>query len=364
MMLLETVERYLSGAMLPEEKLYFERLKKNTPEIDQMVVEHKLFLHQMNVYAEHKNLTQQFHNTYNKLLESGQIYESNNMPRKDKVINLWHKYKKVISIAASIAGITALIISFLVAELTPVSHKSDIQELSKKINNLEQKTNVLNKEIQAHSKVPVGKTFNMGGTGFLIDPKGYIITNAHVLKGSGAIGVNNKNEEYNLKIVYIDPEKDLAILKINDEDYKAAHFQPFIIKKTNPSLGEEVYTLGYPRDEIVYNMGYVSAKTGFDGDTSSFQISLPANPGNSGGPVFNKYGEVVGILSTRETQAEGVVFAIKSKNIYTILNQLKQTDSTYQNIYITPYGKNLQNLVRTRQIEALQAGVFQIKAYN
>jgi hypothetical protein len=58
------------------------------------------------------------------------------------------------------------------------------------------------------------------------------------------------------------------------------------------------------------------------------------------------------------------VFAIKSKNIYAILNQLKQTDSTYQNIHITTYGKNLQNLTRTRQIEALQAGVFQIKAYN
>ena len=92
-------------------------------------------------------------------------------------------------------------------------------------------------------------------------------------------------------------ERDLAILKIDDKDFKPVNTLPYSIRKTQPDLGEELFTLGYPRDEIVYNMGYLSAKTGYKGDTTSCQLSLTANPGNSGAPVFNKNGEIIGIIT-------------------------------------------------------------------
>ena len=75
--------------------------------------------------------------------------------------------------------------------------------------------------------------------------------------------------------------------------------------KTSSDIAEPIFTLGYPRDEIVYGEGYLSAKSGYKGDTLSCQISVAANPGNSGGPVFNHDGEVIGILSAKETEAEG-----------------------------------------------------------
>jgi len=84
-------------------------------------------------------------------------------------------------------------------------------------------------------------------------------------------------------------------------------------------LGEEIFTLGYPRsdNDIVYGKGYLSAQSGFEGDSNAYQIQISANPGYSGAPVFNDNAELIGIISTRQKQAEGVAFAIKSKRFTT-----------------------------------------------
>ncbi len=113
MQLLDSIERYLNGTMLPEEKKYFQQLRKNTPEIDQMVVEHRLFLQQMDMYAGKKNLMHTLNNIHDNLVEEGNINEGSEIPAKGKVLQLWTKYKRVTAIAASIAGITALLISLL-----------------------------------------------------------------------------------------------------------------------------------------------------------------------------------------------------------------------------------------------------------
>jgi S1-C subfamily serine protease len=119
--------------------------------------------------------------------------------------------------------------------------------------------------------------------------------------------------------------------------------------------------LGYPREEIVYGEGYLSAKTGFNGDTLTCQISISANPGNSGGPVINKDGEIIGILSTRQTSAEGVVFAIKSKNIFRALDNLKK-DSADIHIKL-PSVSTIKNTDRTQQVKKIEECVFMVKGY-
>jgi S1-C subfamily serine protease len=112
------------------------------------------------------------------------------------------------------------------------------------------------------------------------------VTNAHVVKNARNIAVQNRSgASFYAKIVLLDVDKDLAILQIVDSNFKALSAIPYSISRSYTELASPIFTLGYPRDEIVYGEGYLSAKTGFDGDTLSCQVSIPANPGNSGGPV-------------------------------------------------------------------------------
>ncbi|MEO7961525.1 MAG: trypsin-like peptidase domain-containing protein, partial [Ginsengibacter sp.] len=114
--------------------------------------------------------------------------------------------------------------------------------------------------------------------------------------------------------------------------------------------------LGYPREEVVYGEGYLSAKSGYFGDTSSYQVSISVNPGNSGGPVVNRNGEIIGIISSKETNADGVVFAIKSKNIYTAIKDIISSDTIK-----LPSVNTLKGLDRVQQIKKLEDFVYMVK---
>jgi S1-C subfamily serine protease len=198
------------------------------------------------------------------------------------------------------------------------------------------------------------------GTGFLIDPKGLMITNAHVVKNSRNIFVqNNKGDQFKAFVVKLDVARDVAIIKIDDESFKPFLSLPYSFKKATSEIAEPIFTLGYPRDEVVYGEGYLSARTGYNGDTLSCQIFIAANPGNSGGPIFNHNGEVIGILSAKETEAEGAVFAVQSKYIYQVLDELKKS-SLYENVKLSSKS-SLLGLDKVQQVKKIQDFVFMVK---
>lgn len=360
LLLIEAVERYLKGEMTPKEKGFFEEIRKNNPAVDQMVVEHTFLYHELEKQANIKAFKHSLYEVENKLTEEG-IISKKQLTGKARVVFLWKRYKRSIAVAASIAGLVSIVTTALISTYNNKVGKDNITQLVSEIKDTKKKVAQLDKTIKASSGIHTKQAPNPDyrATGFLIDGKGFIVTSAHVVNRMKTIYVeNNKGEYFTAQTIYTDPNTDLAILKINDTAYKTVYNLPYSINKSNSNLGEQIFTLGYPRNEIVYGEGYVSAKSGNEGDSTAYQVSVSVNPGNSGGPVLNKKGEIIGIITSKNITADGVVFAAKSKNIYKLLEAVKKAGDT-TNIKL-PNNAGLKGLDREQQVKKMEEFVFMV----
>jgi serine protease Do len=360
-LLLDAIERYRKGEMSPQEITFLEELRKNNPDIDQLAAEHNFFLAELEKMSDIKAYRHNLNEVENKLTNEG-IISRRESKGKAKVIYLWNKYRRVIAVAACIAGIVSISTATIVSTYSEKKTAKDITPLvDTKLNQFQHKltqieTRLNDASAQIKNQVKPKFEANFRATAFLLDGNGFLITNAHVVDNARNIIVENKKgEEFFAKAVYVDKITDLAILKISDTSFKKVLDLPYTFPKYSAELGEHIFTLGYPREEVVYGEGYLSAKSGYYGDTTSYQISISVNPGNSGGPVINKNGEIIGIISSKETNADGVVFAIKSKNIYAAI-KASGNDSIK-----LPTVNTLKGLERVQQIQKLEDFVYMIK---
>ncbi len=136
------------------------------------------------------------------------------------------------------------------------------------------------------------------GTGFLISRDGYIVTSYHVIEGAANISVSIGGASFPAALKSFSKGTDIAVIKI---DYNPQQF--ISVESDSMLLGEEVFTVGFPFPDLLgknskFSNGTISSLTGIQGDNSLFQISVPIQPGNSGGPLCNKKGHVIGIITS------------------------------------------------------------------
>ena len=174
------------------------------------------------------------------------------------------------------------------------------------------------------------------GTGFFLTKNGYVITNQHVIDGAKSIKVTsvngNHNMTYNAKVEVSDKQNDLAIIKITDS-FSSITSIPYTFKFNTSNIGENCWVLGYPLtqtmgEDIKLTNGIISSRSGFEGNIAQYQISAPVQPGNSGGPVFDNSGNLIGVVQAKHGMAENASYAIKASYIRNLVDMLP-TSITY-----------------------------------
>ncbi|MBU6158330.1 MAG: S1C family serine protease [Bacteroidetes bacterium] len=365
LIILEKIESYLKNEMSLEDRVAFEQLRLSNPEIDQLVVSHASFLTSIESYGNIRSLKHSLPEIHRNL-ENNKRIQSKELGKGAKIINFVKRYPKTISIAASIAGVTAFSISGMTLLFSPKSNIRQVQELVKTVDALKSKQNQQDKRINHianANKLPEDKAITGIGSAFIIDQEGILVTNAHVVRNAkGVIVTNHEGQEFNARILSADAQKDLAFLKIEDSDFFKLKPIPYGIRKQTIDLAEPIFTLGYPDNKFVYGEGYMSSSTGHDGDTLNCQIAVAANPGNSGGPVFNKSGEVIGILSTREMHSDGVVYAIRSKYLLETIQELKNSNPDFTDIKLNQDSR-VRGMDKVQQVKRFQDYVYMLKVY-
>lgn len=165
------------------------------------------------------------------------------------------------------------------------------------------------------------------GSGFIISKDGYILTNHHVVDGAQVIKVNitGVSKKYDAKVIGDDPELDLAVLKINaDKDLPTVKLG----NSNQIQVGDWAVAIGNPYGlDHTVTVGVISAKgRPLDIGQAKFkdllQTDASINPGNSGGPLLNLQGEVIGINTAINAEAQGIGFAIPINTVQQVLDDL------------------------------------------
>lgn len=200
------------------------------------------------------------------------------------------------------------------------------------------------------------------GSGFIISPDGYILTNFHVIEDSDSVSVSDYDGKiYDAKVIGYDESNDIAVLKIDAEG-----LSPVILGDSdNLNVGDAVVAIGNPLGELTFSLttGVISAKgrkvTFSDGISMTLlQTDCAINSGNSGGALLNLYGEVIGVTNAKysssgsDASIDNIGFAIPMNSIRQIV------DSIIEKGYISkPYlGVSVLDVNESYQIYGLPAG--------
>lgn len=332
----ELFEKMASGEGSKEERmLFFQELESN-PTLNKLFEQHLEFRKGLGTSLRRNALRVQI-SDYHQQIKSNKIKVSNPIS-----ISRW-------AIAASISALIA-VGSWFGYEWEQKQKANGEQLLARSTT----KPRHYNRSIQlADAEEEV-----VSGTAFAVNAEGYFLSTSHIIGNKTEVLLENPQDgkAYNARVVARDSRYDLVLVKIDDEAFEGLDRIPYPIKPASINLAQEVFTLGFPKEDIVYGEGSVSSLNGFNGDTLKYQVSVPVNPGQSGSPLFDEQGNVIGVISAKNGSADGVSYAIKASHILNFFEN--SLDDPIQ----LPKGNQVSKLQKTKKIQKVTPFIFMVRA--
>ena len=342
----DLIDRYVKGKASPEEIKLLEAKVQESEKLRGYVQEYHELVNGMVEFGQHRELKNKL-----EVIHKEEISKSEASSKTFKI----NKYWAVTAVAASVALISVLG-TVLLTNWYDSQREAQYKSLVGVVNKMNQDYKKLAPDVAALKKQLAPRNYNYMGTCFMISRDGYLVTSYHVVKGADSLHiVNTKFGELKASVVYHDPGNDVSILKVDT----LIQPLPFTMENNEASLAEDVYTLGFPREDVVFGEGAISALSGYKQNPNSYQVSVPVNPGNSGGPLLNSKGNLVGMISGLQTETAGAAFAIKS----TVLLNVVAGDSMKNTISL-PKQSNLKFSNRVAQVNTLKDYVFMVKVFK
>lgn len=360
--LLDVIERYLNGDMSIEELKKFELLRKESADVDGRVVEHQVFTNLLKQYGERVELESRLNAIHDEIDVTALKESLTAHPLW--IVQMWRHHHSKISVAASVAILFVLSIMYLTGKFE--NNAAKIDQLKSANAKLNQKVDKMNRSIndpQAVQSPVINDKYDYAGTGFAITSDGLIATNYHVIQGNDSVYVQNEaGKSFKAEVLYSEPQNDIAILKVIDNNFEKLGAIPYTFKKSESSMAESISTYGYPDGYPRFDNGYLSAKTGLKGDSVHYQISIPINFGNSGGPLWDEKGNIIGLTNAKQSQFEGTHFAVKTKYLVDAIHNIPADSLKGKTISLNK--KNLlTGLSAKQQTAKIKNYVFMVKVY-
>ncbi len=283
------------------------------------------------------------------------------------------EFWRTASIAAGVAILTSTI---TIWSLKPSMRKNESRYnmISREVKGLQiaqaqqlQKQQQLEKNLDTKTRKSFAPTSDVmkTGTGFALSNNGYFVTAYHVLHDENGYGdsvyiQNHDGQYFKASLVTFNAETDVAIMKVEKSGFRFGKGDlPYSFAPAKAALGSHIFTLGYPAEDISYSEGYISARNGYDGNGMQYTLELPVGYGESGSPLVDGKGNVLGLLTAVGSQAEEKTYAVSAKAIMELLHKLPDEKSIK-----LPKASHIGRMSREQQISKMEAYTFAVKVYK